>query len=72
MTAAEGIQLQTVSTCGSYLSSSDKRIYFGLGTESRAQTVEIRWPSGVMQTLKNVKADQILRVDVTCPLLSFT
>ena len=56
-------QLVTVSTCGSYLSSSDKRVHFGLGTETVAQSVEIHWPSGIVQRLKDVKADQILRVD---------
>jgi hypothetical protein len=60
---AKGSQFATVTTASSYLSSSDKRVHFGLGTESSAQTVEIRWPSGIMQTLKNVKADQILRID---------
>jgi len=62
MTAA-GQQVATVSTCGSYLSSSDKRVHFGLGAESAAQSVEIRWPSGTKQILKNVAADQVLVVD---------
>jgi enediyne biosynthesis protein E4 len=55
-------QFATVSTASSYLSSSDKRVHFGLGTETVAQ-IEIRWPSGVVQTLGNVRADQILQVD---------
>jgi len=58
-----GIQLATVSTGGSYLSSSDKRIHFGLGADSRVATIEIRWPSGIQQTLHDVAADQILQVD---------
>jgi hypothetical protein len=56
-------QFATVSTAGSYLSSSDKRVHFGLGTESIAQSIEIRWPSGILQTLKNIPADQLLQVD---------
>jgi enediyne biosynthesis protein E4 len=60
---AKGQQFATVSTAGSYLSSSDKRVHFGLGLESFAQSIEIRWPSGIQQTLKNVRADQILQVD---------
>jgi len=60
---AEGVQYATVSTAGSYLSSSDKRVHFGLHDESVAQSIEIRWPSGSTQELKNVKADQIMRVD---------
>jgi hypothetical protein len=62
MTTAKGIQMATVTTAGSYLSSSDKRVHFGLGSEKTA-TVEIRWPSGIHQTIKNVASDQILRVD---------
>ena len=60
---AKGLQMATVTTAGSYLSSSDKRVHFGLGKESVVQTIEIRWPSGICQTLKNVSGDQILRVD---------
>jgi len=60
---ARGIEMATVSTAGSYLSSSDKRVHFGLGPETTAQKVEIRWPSGILQTLRDVKADQILAVD---------
>jgi hypothetical protein len=56
-------QVATVTTASSYLSSSDKRVHFGLGTETAAATIEIRWPSGIRQTLKNVRADQILQVD---------
>jgi hypothetical protein len=58
-----GPQFATVSTAGSYLSSSDKRAHFGLGQETSVQTIEIRWPSGILQTLKDVHADQILKVD---------
>ena len=63
LVTAKGQQCATVSTAGSYLSSSDKRVHFGLGPESVAQSIEIRWPSGIEQTLKNVTADQILTVD---------
>ena len=63
VTTAAGTQMDTVTTGGSYLSSSDKRAHFGLGSATAAQVVEIRWPSGIVQTLKDVKADQILTVD---------
>jgi hypothetical protein len=56
-------QVASVTTASSYLSSSDKRVHFGLGTETVAATIEIRWPSGIRQTLKNVRADQVLQVD---------
>ena len=60
---AKGSQWTTVTTAGSYLSSSDKRAHFGLGQETVASTIEIRWPSGIRQTIKNVPGDQILQVD---------
>ena len=63
LVTSSGSQYATISTAGSYLSASDKRVHFGLGQESVAERIEIRWPSGVRQTLKNVPADQILQVD---------
>ena len=60
---AAGSQFATVSTASSYLSASDKRVHFGLGTDNTALRIEIRWPSGIRQTIKNVAADQILQVD---------
>jgi len=59
----QGVQLATVSTSGSYLSSSDKRVHFGLGRETSIEKIEIRWPSGIRQTLQHVPADQILQID---------
>jgi enediyne biosynthesis protein E4 len=63
LVTAKGPQWATASTASSYLSSSDKRLHFGLGSEARAQLVEIRWPSGIVQTLRDVPGDQILQVD---------
>jgi hypothetical protein len=63
LVTASGPQYATVSTASSYLSASDKRVHFGLGHETVAQTIEIRWPSGIRQTLKNIAADQILQID---------
>jgi enediyne biosynthesis protein E4 len=63
ITTAHGSQYETVSTAGSYLSSGDKRAHFGLGSDIMATKVEIHWPSGIVQTLTNVRANQILRVD---------
>ena len=60
---AKGPQFAVVTTAASYLSASDKRVHFGLGAEKVAQSVEIHWPSGIAQTLKDVIADQILQVD---------
>jgi hypothetical protein len=37
-------------------------VHFGLGPDSKATSVEITWPSGIVQKLENVTADQTLRV----------
>jgi enediyne biosynthesis protein E4 len=58
-----GSQYVTVTTAGSYLSSSDKRAHFGLGTDGVVKFIEIHWPSGIVQKLNDVRADQILTVD---------
>ena len=48
-------------TAVGYLSASDKRLLVGLGGDAvAAQLVEIRWPSGIVQTFENVKAGQML------------
>ena len=56
-------QYATVSTTGSYLSASDKRVHFGLGQNTVVERIEVRWPSGITQTLSSVPADQILQID---------
>ena len=63
LVTASGSQYATVSTAGSYLSSSDKRVHFGLGAETIAQRIEIRWPSGIHQTIQNIHADQMVQID---------
>ena len=54
-------QTRTATTAGSYLSANDKRLHFGLG-EAKTATVEVAWPSGARQTLKDVNADQFLEI----------
>lgn len=63
LVTATGSQYATVSTASSYLSSSDKRLHFGMGADKIAKQIEIRWPSGIRQILKDIAADQILQVD---------
>jgi hypothetical protein len=62
LSTKEGIQYQTVTTAGSYCSASDVRSHFGLGADLQAKYIEIRWPSGIVQHLSNVVADQMLTV----------
>lgn len=56
-------QFATVTTASSYLSSSDKRLHFGLGPDTVAKSIEIHWPTGIHQMLENVRVDQTLQVD---------
>jgi enediyne biosynthesis protein E4 len=55
-------QYNHVTTAGSYASSNDPRVHFGLGADAAIQEIELRWPSGTVQVLHEVKADQILTV----------
>jgi hypothetical protein len=58
----KALQAATVTTGGSYQSSSDKRVHFGLGDEEAVQSVEIRWPSGAKQTLHLPAVDRIYTI----------
>ena len=53
-------QIREVQAGSSYLSGHDLRLIFGLGTEKKADTIKITWPSGVQQTLTDVEANQLL------------
>jgi hypothetical protein len=55
-------QYDQVSFAAGYASSSAGPTHFGLGRHNSADLVEIRWPSGITQQLKNVPADQIVKV----------
>ncbi len=57
-----GHQVKEVHPSGSYLSSNDPRLYFGLGTYDRVASVEILWPSGQRQTLTDVPAGGVMTV----------
>jgi hypothetical protein len=52
---AAGRQVREVKAGGSYLSSSDPRIHFGIGTASAVERVTIVWPSGISQEVRDVK-----------------
>ena len=53
-------QTDEVHSGGSYLSQNDLRIHFGLGSAAKIDKVEIHWPSGKTETLKNLDVDQFL------------
>jgi hypothetical protein len=63
ITGASGLtQYNHVTTCFGYASSSDKRVHFGLGSDTHVREIELRWPNGKRQLLKNVAANQVLRI----------
>ena len=62
ITTGLGSQYNEATTTVGYNSSSDKRVHFGLGSAAVIDSIELTWPSGIKQVLKNVKANQILTV----------
>jgi hypothetical protein len=56
-----------ISTSGSYLAAHDKRLHFGLGADRSARLIEIRWPSGVTQSWKDVAANQVFIARESAP-----
>jgi hypothetical protein len=60
LVSASGTQHAAVNTAAGYLSASDRRVIVGLGADTVATQVEIRWPSGIVQSFEQVKAGQTL------------
>ncbi len=52
-----------VTTSVGFMSSSDKRVHFGLGREDSIKSIEVRWPGGATQKLTSIKADQVLKIE---------
>jgi enediyne biosynthesis protein E4 len=55
-------QVRFATASGSYLSSNDKRLHFGLGSVENCD-VDVRWPSGIHQKLSRIKADQFMTIE---------
>jgi len=62
MTASGRTLYNHVTTSVGFLSSSDRRVHFGLGADTSAASVEITWPSGEIDSFRNVAANQTLRI----------
>jgi hypothetical protein len=63
LTAEDGsVQWNEVTTAVGYASSSDPRVHFGLGKNRKIKEIEIRWPSGIRQSLHDQSVDQILEI----------
>jgi hypothetical protein len=61
---AGGRKQQAERVAGSgYLSQDDARVHFGLGAATKAETVTVAWPSGKIQTLRDVAVDRVLTVE---------
>jgi hypothetical protein len=56
-------QIREIAGGGSYISQSDLRANFGIGRADRAGTIEVRWPSGQLDTFSNVKANQFYLIE---------
>ena len=56
-------QLQEVRSGGGYISQSDFRLHFGLGKATKAETVEVKWPSGLRQVFHDVEADKFYLIE---------
>jgi len=55
-------QTEEVRSGGGYVSQSDLRLHFGLASTAKADDIEIRWPSGLVQHLPNVTGNRIVKI----------
>jgi hypothetical protein len=62
VTAGEHKMSRTVLSQASYYSHDDLRLHFGLGEETQADRIEIYWPGGSVEVIRNVRADQVVTV----------
>jgi hypothetical protein len=71
VTAAGRTQARAVLSQSSYYSHDDLRLHFGLGSATRADEIEVRWPSGRVQKLANLRAGRVVAIkeDEALPLL---
>ena len=64
LTTRDGAQqFNEVTTSVGYASSSDSRVHFGLGSSSMAAEIDIAWPSGIHQTLRDLRGDRVVTIE---------
>ncbi|HEY1581015.1 MAG TPA: CRTAC1 family protein [Terracidiphilus sp.] len=68
VTAAGTSQVDEVRGGGSYLSTNDTRLHFGLGKDTSIKNLEVRWPSGLVQNFQNVSSDRIYELTEGQPI----
>jgi hypothetical protein len=56
-------QWNHVTTAVGYASASDSRVHFGLGENRRIKEIQIRWPSGIRQELRDVDVDRVMTIE---------
>jgi len=56
------VMVQQVSPAGGYLAQSSRVLHFGLGNRSSVDSITIRWPRGIAQTLKSPKIDTLVQI----------
>jgi len=62
LVAGGSTQYEHVSFASGYASASAGPVHFGLGSAKSAETIEIHWPSGTLQSLKNMPADRLVKI----------
>jgi enediyne biosynthesis protein E4 len=63
LTVGPHTQSDEVRSGGSYLSQNDLRLHFGIGTARRVDLIEVQWPSGQHQVLRDVSPDRIMLIE---------
>jgi enediyne biosynthesis protein E4 len=56
------VQIDEVRSGGGYFSQSDLRVHFGIGKAEKVEELELRWPSGQIDTLKDIPANEVIQV----------
>jgi hypothetical protein len=60
--AGDLLRIEERRSASGYLSQNDPRLHFGLGDRERVDEIEVRWPSGAVQRLEDIEADQVITV----------
>jgi len=63
VTAEELVQVKEVYSGGSYISQNDTRLHFGLGSKTRVDSIEVRWPAGKVEVIRDVPANGFVVIE---------
>jgi hypothetical protein len=62
VTAGGGTQVREVKSGSSYLGQNDLRVHVGLGESARIDRIDVRWPAGRTETIREVTVNQIVTI----------